>query len=356
MFRLRAAPEIAAIFCLLGASCQALTGDVEVIPAAPGPAPSASPTTSEGPAPSPDDGVPSGPVGGVAEVPGAGAPLDNGLPPAGDGTGASPNAEEPGPPDVDTEADAGPPPPAPRPVLVQGGAAELERVGEEGGEPHLGVCEGGVVIGIRHTANPSEDVFGQRVTLVEPLCGTLVLEPGSAREPDSRVRVVADERILAWPVTDELAGPPVTEIPDPRLVWVAQPPTLCPESAPVLVGLSGEYDPSAPDSTNTAAIRSVVIECAPLVVEPDGIGVSASELGRQLIARGDSFAAEGAADYGSSCPDGTVITQILVHAGFWLDGFVLGCSSLTSPHLPGEPCSDGAECQSGVCGDAVCEP
>jgi hypothetical protein len=241
-------------------------------------------------------------------------------------------------------------------VLVRGSAAELDRIGEEGGQPHLGICEGGVIIGIRPTANPSDEVFGQRVTLVEPVCGTLTLQPGTPEDPADRVRVVADERLLMWPMTDVLQGPPVTEIPDPRLVWVVQPPTLCPESAPVLVGLAGEYDPSAPDSTNTAAIRSVVLECAPLVVGPDGIGVSASELGRQLITRDDSFAAEGAADYASSCAGGTVATQLLVHAGFWLDGFVLGCSSLMSPHLAGEPCSEGAECQSGLCGDAVCEP
>jgi hypothetical protein len=358
MFRPHATTRMAAIFCLFGASCQALTGDVEVIPVPPEPASTPGPLSPDDAPPiqGADDRDPSlpgagVPGNGVAEAPVADAPLDEGVPPAGDGVG-SPSDEGEG------EVDAGPPPPVARPVRVTGAAAELELVGGEGGQPHLGVCEGGVVIGVRPTANPSEEVFGQRVTLVEPICGTLMLEPGTPGDPASgRVRVVPDNEILMWPVTDVLQGPPPTEVPDPRLVWVAQPPTSCPEAAPVLVGLSGEYDPTAPDVSDTAAIRSVVIECAPLVVEPDGIGVTASALGRQLIARGDSFAADGAADYASSCPGGAVITQILVNAGFWLDGFVLGCSGLASPHLAGEPCTDGAECQSGACGSAAtCEP
>jgi len=356
MFRPTAVAPIAAIFCLFGASCQALTGDVDVIPVPPaapvaqGPVNAGDGTPSQGS----DDRDPAlpgnaAPGGAVVEAPVVDAPLDDGVPPTGDGVGALPS---------DNEVDAGPPPLAARPVLVAGAAAELERVGGTGGEPHLGICQGGIVIGIRPTANPSEDVFGQRVTSVEPVCGTLTLEPGTPGDPASRrVRAVPDAQILIWPVTDVLQGPPPTEVPDPRLIWVAQPPTLCPESAPVLVGLSGEYDPTAPDVSDTAAIRSVVIECAPLVVEPDGIQVSATEFGRQLITRGDSFAAEGTAEYASSCSGGTVITQILVQAGFWLDGFVLGCSSLASPHLAGEPCTDGAECQSGVCGSAAtCEP
>jgi hypothetical protein len=356
MFRPPAATRMAAIFCLFGASCQALTGDVDVVPvspeAAPPPAPSGSDDT---PIQGSDDPDPAPPRGGVVEAPGVDVPLDEGVSPAGDGAG-SPSDEGDG--EGEGMVDAGPPPPVARPVLVASAAAELELVGGVGGQPHLGVCEGGVFIGIRPTANPSEDVFGQRVTLVEPICGTLTLEPGTPEDPASRrVRVVADDQILMWPVTDELQGPPPTEVPDPRLLWVPQPPTLCPESAPVLVGLSGEYDPTAPDATDTAAIRSVVIECAPLVVEPDGITVAAAELGRQLIARGDSFAAEGTADYAASCSGGAVTTQILVHAGFWLDGFVLGCSSLASPHLAGEPCANGAECRSGVCGSAAtCEP
>jgi hypothetical protein len=346
-----------AIFCLFGASCQALTGDVDVIPVRPEAPPVSGPVSTEGSSPiqgsdDPDPALPrnDAPGADVVEAPVLDAPIDEGVPPAGDGAG---------PPRDDGQADAGAPPPAvARPVQVVGVPAELERVGGDGGQPHLGVCEGGVVIGIRPTANPSDDVFGQRVTLVEPICGTLMLDPGAPGDAASRrVRAVPDDGILVWPVTDVLSGPPPTEVPDPRLVWVAQPPTLCPESAPVLVGLTGEFDPMAPDVGDTAAIRSVVIECAPLVVKADGIRVSATELGRQLITRGDGFAAEGAAEYASSCSDGSVVTQIHVQAGFWLDGFELGCSSLMSPHLAGEPCADGAECQSGFCGSAGrCEP
>jgi hypothetical protein len=350
MFRPPAVNSIATIFCLFGAACQAITGDVDVIPAPEGPA--AMPASAMGddaPMQRPDDGDPLPPGNGVVEAPAVNAPLDEGVPPANDEGASAPS-------DTGKEADAGPPPPADRPVLVDGAAAELERVGAEGGQPHLGICEGGVVIGIRPTANPGEDVFGQRVTLVEPLCGTLQLSPGISGDPaSSRVNVVPDDAILIWPVTDILQGPPVTEVPDERLTWVTQPATLCPDAAPVLVGLSGEYDPATPEST--ATIRSVVIECAPLVVGPDGIQVSASDLGRQFITRADSFAADGTAEYASSCTGGAVTTQILVHAGFWLDGFVLGCSSLASPRLAGEACADSSECGSGVCGpEATCEP
>jgi hypothetical protein len=94
------------------------------------------------------------------------------------------------------------------------------------------------------------------------------------------------------------------------------------------VGLSGEYDPVAPDVMNTSAIRSLFVECAPLLLAPNGIDVSADAAGHQLISNADAFAVRGAVTYRSSCEGGAVMTQILVHAGFWLDGFVLGCSSL----------------------------
>jgi hypothetical protein len=95
-----------------------------------------------------------------------------------------------------------------------------------------------------------------------------------------------------------------------------------------VAGLSGEYDPVAPDDTETAAIRSLFVECAPLVLSADGSTVVTGESGHQLISNADSFAASGSASYRSACAGGAVTTQIEVHAGFWLDGFVLGCSSL----------------------------
>jgi hypothetical protein len=84
----------------------------------------------------------------------------------------------------------------------------------------------------------------------------------------------------------------------------------------------------APDVTNTSAIRSLFVECAPLLLAQNGIDVTADEAGHQLISNADSFAVRGDATYRSSCEGGAVTTQIQVHAGFWLDGFVLGCSTL----------------------------
>jgi hypothetical protein len=216
---------------------------------------------------------------------------------------------------------------------VDGPAAELERVGVDGGQPRLGACQGGVVIGVRQTANPSEEVFGQRLTFIEPICGKVYADPATndADPAAARITVIADDSILNWDATGDFQGLPPTEVPDPRVIWVAQPATLCPETAPVLVGLSGEYDPVAPDVTDTSAIRSLVIECAPLVVATDGVGVGAADSGHQLIVQADSFTANGGATYHSFCAGGSVVTQFQVSAGFWLDGFVLGCSSLHSP-------------------------
>jgi hypothetical protein len=238
----------------------------------------------------------------------------------------------------------------PRPVVADG-AAELERIGVVGGSPRLGRCEGGVIVGIRPTANPREGVFGERVTFVEPICGTASKDPSTAT-----VAVFRDESVLVWDATEPFQGQPPTEVPDERLLWEVQPETLCPETAPVLVGLSGEYDPVAPDAADSAVIRSLVIECAPLVVAPNGLDVGASGSGHQFISQADTFAANGSDTYVSFCESGSVTTQILNHSGFWLDGFVLGCSGLRSPNLAGEPCSADSECQSSACADGTCAP
>jgi hypothetical protein len=212
---------------------------------------------------------------------------------------------------------------------VDGPAALLPRLGIEGGDPRLGICQGGFVIGVRTTANPSVEVFGQRLTFVEPICGTaLQRRPDPAADPSGTISVIRDDSIVDWSVTDGFLGIPLRDVPDPRLIWVLQPETLCPEDTPVAVGLSGEYDPVAPDVMDTAAIRSLFIECAPLTVAPNGVDVTASESGHQLVSHADSFAVTGAATYRSACEGGAVTTQIQVHAGFWLDGFVLGCSRL----------------------------
>jgi hypothetical protein len=228
----------------------------------------------------------------------------------------------------DSVPDAAPAPALPRPVLA-GPAAELPRLGVEGGDPRLGVCRGGLVIGVRTTANPSEEVFGQRLTFIEPICGkALQLPPQPGDGTSGALSVTRDDALLDWAVTDGFLGVPATTVPDSRLVWLPQPATVCPASTPVVVGLSGEYDPVAPDVVDTDAIRSLFLECAPLLLSADGSAVVAGEAGHQLISNADSFAASGSANYRSACADGAVTTQIKVHAGFWLDGFVLGCSSL----------------------------
>jgi hypothetical protein len=334
---------IAKAVCLFGTSCQAVLGTVDVAPA---PVEAETSAPVEGavvPVQRADQEAPSG-VGGPPDIPvgsfgrdGVSRMLDAG-PPAPAGQAPIPQPE------------AGPPPAAPRPVVVDEPLVELERVGVAGGQPHLGRCQGGVIIGIRPTANPSEEVFGQRITLIEPICGRVDdLQSSAADSAGSPVTSSIDESLLSWDETGDFQGAPTTEVPDPRLIWELQPPTLCPAAAPVLVGLTGQYDPVAPDVPDTAAIRSVVIECAPLVVASNGIDVVATDSGHQLISQADSFAASGAAAYRSSCDGGRVTTQILVSAGYWLDGFVLGCSGLRSPRPAGEPCSAGRECQSETC-------
>jgi hypothetical protein len=283
-------------------------------------------------------------------LPAAGTGGSNGVPPAAAvdaGQATSPDAgADAG--DVSSGPDAAPPPPAPllpRPVLVDAPATTLERIGVEGGEPHLGLCEQGFVIGVRPTANPGEEVFGQRLTFVEPICGTA---QGDALS--GALRVTRDDSILRWDESGDFQGAPTTDVPDERLIWQVQ-------SAPALVGVTGEYDPVAPDGADSAVIRSLVIECAPLAIAPNGIDVIADGVGHQLIARADSFAAGGEEEYRSACEAGTVVTQLVLHAGFWLDGFVVGCSSLRSPQPGGAACAEARDCQSGVCSDdGACSP
>jgi len=247
-----------------------------------------------------------------------------------------------------TPPDAAVPASLPRPILVDT-PTPLALVGIVGGGPRLGTCQGGVVVGVRVTANPSADAFGQRLTFIEPLCA-------SASVLDSPVSptilVTPDDAIVNWSTSDAFLGVPSTEVPDPRLVWVPQAPALCPDSAPVLVGLSGEYDPVAPDDTETAALRSLVIECAPLVLAENGVDVQVASSGHLLISQADSFSATGSERYQSSCADGSAVSQIQLHSGFWLDGFVLGCSTLRAPQAAGAPCAAGRDCLSGACSAA----
>jgi len=313
-----AIPAFAAILCLGALSCE---GDVALFTSRPVLVPAsgdAGPMESDGIDPPPSSVI-EPPDASSERPPLVGMIVDAAVQPSGS------DAAAPG-----TEPDANlAPAPVPEPVVVDGPAIELPRLGVEGGDPRRGICEGGVVVGVRTTANPSEEVFGQRLTFIEPICGkALHHAPGAGGNAAGSLSVTRDDSILAWSVTDGFLGVPLTEVPDSRLIWVLQPESICPEATPVVVGLAGEYDPVAPDVMDTAAIRSLFIECAPLVLAPNGIDVAAGESGHQLISRADSFAVGGSAPYVSACEGGAVTTQIKVHAGFWLDGFVLGCSRL----------------------------
>lgn len=332
--------------CLCASACESVLGSVDVSPA-PG-AEQATGQLENEPEPAPA-GTEFPPFFDPVAPPPAVTPL----PPDG---GVSVDAGPPAPvvePDVvpDAGQPSTEPEPGPRPVLVDGPVSTLERVGVDGGGPRLGACEPGIVIGVRPTANPSTEQFGQRLTFVEPICGS-----ARADAVSGDIRVTRDDALLRWDTSGEFEGEPITDVPDERLIWVPQPETFCPESAPALVGLSGEYDPVAPDSTATAAIRSLVIECAPLLVTENGIDVTADVVGHQLISRADSFAASGDAAYRSACEGGSVITQLQLHAGFWLDGFVLGCALLRSPLAAGAPCSVDRECLSECAPEGVCAP
>lgn len=301
---------------LLCGACDGLLGGVELSEAEP-PPPSPAPTAPQvifpplQPAPVPPAAQPTRP-----ELPGPDTPL-------------VPNPAQPA--DAGGTADAAPPPPPPppRPVAVEP-PASLGLVGFEGGGPRLGTCQGGIVIGVRPTANPSTDTFGQRLVFLEPICARASLLPTSTgTEPTpARLELSRDDALLSWDATEPMLGPPSWEVPDERLIWVPQPETLCPAAAPAVVGFSGAYDPPAEDGSVTASIRSLVLECAPLAVAENGSDVSAAAEGHLLISRPDSFSAPGPAQYRSACEGGSVISQLLVHSGFWLDGFVLGCSAL----------------------------
>jgi hypothetical protein len=318
MARLNVVTFIAASFCLPTSSCD---GDVALFTSPPIVVSALDDAGPSGPA-SIDPPATTGSVPSVV-VTGNTAPV--GMPPP--PPPVQPSASDAGA--LGTEPDASPAPAVPEPIVVEGPVAELPRLGVAGGDPRLGLCQGGVVIGVRTTANPSEGTFGQRLTFIEPICGKAVhLRADPSAAPSGEIRVTRDDSILDWAVTDGFLGVPATEVPDPILTWVLQPATVCPQSAPVVVGLSGEYDPVAPDVVDTAAIRSLFIECAPLILAANGIDVAAGEADHQLISHADSFAAAGAAAYRSACEGGAVTTQIKVHAGFWLDGFVLGCSNL----------------------------
>lgn len=313
----RAAFVLAA--AISGSACEGLLGGIELSEAPAEPPASGAPTAPQvvfpplQPGPATPPAQPSRPEVLVPDTPLVPDPAE----PAGDaGSGADAGPSLPPPP-----------PPPPRPVDVEP-PTPLGLVGFEGGGPRLGTCQDGILIGIRPTANPSTDTFGQRLVFLEPICARASLLASSAEPAAALLTVTRDDALLSWDITEPMLGPPSWEVPDERLVWVPQPETLCPAAAPAVVGLSGAYDPPAADGSVTASIRSLTLECAPLAVAENGTDVTAAAEGHLLIARPDSFAAPGPAQYRSACEGGSVLSQLLIHSGFWLDGFVLGCSAL----------------------------
>jgi hypothetical protein len=344
MTRLQAISALVAITGLAGSACEALIGGVDVTerPDQTMGALQMDPPSSE-------------------QTGSAAPPFQSGFPPSQPAapSAASPaGAEDAGVADVEhldagslvPSLDAAAPAPVSRPIVVDA-PSQLDLVGTVGGGPRLGTCQGGVVVGVRATANPSTEPFGQRLTFIEPLCASAIVT-GDPASPT--ITLTRDAAIVNWSTSDPFLGVPSAEVPDTRLVWVAQPPAFCPDSAPVLVGLSGQYDPIAPDDAASSALRSLVIECAPLALAANGVDLAVATSGHLLISQADNFSASGSDSYRSSCAEGNAVTQLLLHSGFWLDGFVLGCSALRAPRAAGEACAGGRDCRSGVCAGGIC--
>ena len=349
MTRLQAISAMVSLTGLAGSACEALIGEVNV---------SERPDETMGALqtaplpPAQTGGAPSAPSDAVPPAP---ATVPSVEPPASEDAGVvevepSDAGDTPAPPDAASSPPPPPPPPASRPIVVDA-PSQLDLVGVVGGGPRLGTCQGGVVVGVRATANPSTELFGQRLTFIEPLCASASVS-GDAASPT--IKLTRNDALVNWSTSDPFLGVPSTEVPDSRLVWVPQPPAFCPDNAPLLVGLSGQYDPVAPDDADSDALRSLVIECAPLTLAANGVDLAVAAAGHLLISQADNFSASGSDTYRSSCAEGNAVTQLLLHSGYWLDGFVLGCSALRAPRLAGEACAEGQDCRSGVCGAGIC--
>jgi len=253
--------------------------------------------------------------------------------------------------------DAGVPvlaPPAPlwvpRPVVVDVPLVELALVGTGGGEERLGACRDGVLIGLRQVANPNPGQWGERITFVEPICARLYDLPPVAPDPSgARVTVAQDDTRVVWSAPVVVPAPPDYAAPPEGVVWTPLEPLLCPPSAPVVVGLYGQYD-VAPDDDRTSIFPWMALECAPLSVTRDGIDVVAGAAQEYMIEQTATFPWIGETPYESLCPPGAVATQLRLYSGYWLDGYRLGCATVRRADVVGGPCTLPRECQSGVCG------
>jgi hypothetical protein len=213
------------------------------------------------------------------------------------------------------------------------------------------------LIGLRQVANPNPGQWGERITFVEPLCARLYDLPPIASDPSgARVAVTQDDTRVVWSAPVVVPAPPDYAAPPAGVVWTPLAPLLCPPSAPVVVGLFGQYD-VAPDDDRTSMFPWMALECAPLAVARDGIDVIAGAAQEYIIEQTATYPWLGPTPYESLCPPGAVATQLRLNSGYWLDGFRLGCNTIRRADVGGASCTQPRECQSEICGgDGRCAP
>jgi hypothetical protein len=98
----------------------------------------------------------------------------------------------------------------------------------------------------------------------------------------------------------------------------------------VVVGIFGEYDAVSPEDARTGLFAWMALECAPLVLAADGVAVIPAPLEQHeiVVEQTATFPWRGELYYESICPPTTVLTELRVRAGYWLDGVQLGCAAL----------------------------
>jgi hypothetical protein len=258
---------------------------------------------------------------------------------AGGGSGMLPVAQDAG---ISVGGGPGvvvPPPVLPRPVVVAAPPGELVALAGNptGGQPRTAICTGGVLGGLFFQYFTSVALSPERLSYVWPLCNTL--EPGTTNLLDG------EGYDATFP--DGLEDDPVfTALRDNEAFDVV----TCPIDQYV-VGISGSHDPVGA----SVGIRSLNLECAPLLSNPEQSDVAPGAIG---VASAAGIApAPGVTPFEQVCPPGTVASQLDLRFGSWLDALGLRCSAVRWPFTAGHACSAGAQCQSGSCDIAgVCAP